>query len=182
MFSKLKALVGLKNSWVIVFSIVQKMITQNFTSKHGSICKSKNPSYCFWVQDKNWHLGTWNLHFQAIPCVIEKFRLILFALYMKAITLISPEFSELSLWPNTQSFEIWSIPPRLEVLPLTQNYQTEQKDFDSKKPSRCLHLYSAQITSPQLSQVTLQPEFNLNNVTVFIHLFVVSCSTILEEI
>ena len=63
---------------------------------------------------------------------IEKFRLIVFALYIKAITRISPEFSELSLWPDTQSFDIWSIPPRLEVLPLTQNYQTEQKDFGSK--------------------------------------------------
>ena len=30
MFSKLKALVGLGKFWVIVFSIVQKMITQNF--------------------------------------------------------------------------------------------------------------------------------------------------------
>ena len=63
------------------------------------------------------------------------------------------------------SFDIWSIPPRLEVLPLTQNCQTEQKEFDSKMPGRCLHLYTAQITSLQLSQVTLQPEFNLNNVT-----------------
>ena len=84
---------------------------------------------------------------------------------MKAITLISPEFSELSLWPDTQSFDIWSIPPRLEALPLTQNYQTEQKGFDSKMPDRRLHLYSAQLASLQLSQVTLQPEFNLNNVT-----------------
>ena len=133
-----------------------------FTSKHGSICKSKNPSYCLWVQDKNLHMGTRNCHFQAIQCVIEKFRLIVFALYIKAITLISPEFSELSLWPDTQSFDIWSIPPRLDVLPLTQNYQTEQKDFSSKIPDRCLHLYSAQIT---FLQVTLQPEFNLNNVT-----------------
>ena len=32
-------------------------------------------------------------------------------------------------------------------------------------PDRRLHLYSAQITSLQLSQVTVQPEFNLNNVT-----------------
>ena len=64
-----------------------------------------------------------------------------------------------------QSFDIWSIPPRLEVLSFTQNYQTEQKDFDSKMPDRRLHLYCAQITSLQLSQVTLQPEFNLNNVT-----------------
>ena len=94
-----------------------------------------------------------------------KFRLIVFALYIKAITRISPEFSELSLWPDTQSFDIWSIPPRLEVLPLTQNYQTEQKDFDSKMPDGRLHLYSAPITFLQLSQVTLQPEFNLNNVT-----------------
>ena len=40
----------------------------------------------------------------------------------KAITQISLEFSELSPWPDTQSFNIWSIPPRLKVLPLTQNY------------------------------------------------------------
>ena len=52
-----------------------------------------------------------------------------FALYIKAITRISPAFSELSLWPDTQSFDIWSIPPRPEVLHLTQNYQTEQKEF-----------------------------------------------------
>ena len=68
-------------------------------------------------------------HFQAIPCVIEKFRLIVFALYIKGITRVSPEFSELSLWPDAQSSDIWSIPPSLEVLPLAQKYQTEQKDF-----------------------------------------------------
>ena len=51
------------------------------------------------------------------------------------------------------------------ALPLTQKYQTEQKDFDSKMPDRCLHVYSAQITSLQLNQVILQPEFNINNVT-----------------
>ena len=88
-----------------------------------------------------------------------------FALYIKAITRISPAFSELSLWPDTQLFDIWSIPPRLEVLHLTQNYRTEQKEFNSKMPGRCLHLYSVQITSLQSSQVMLQPEFNLNNVT-----------------
>ena len=82
-----------------------------------------------------------------------------------AITRISPEFSELSLWPSTQSFDIRSIPPRLKVLPLTQKYQTEQKDLDSKIPDRRLRVYSVQITSLQLNQVTLQPEFNLNNVT-----------------
>ena len=97
--------------------------------------------------------------------VSEKFRLIALALYIKAITRISPEFSELSLWPNTQSFDKWSIPPRLKVLPLTQKYQTEQKDFISKMPDRRLNVYSAQITSLQLNQVTLQPEFNLNKVT-----------------
>ena len=97
--------------------------------------------------------------------VSEKFRLIVLALYIKAITRISPEFSELSLWPDTQSFDKWSIPPRLEVLPLTQQYQTEQTDLNSKMPDRCLNVYSAQITSLPLNQVTLQPEFNLNNVT-----------------
>ena len=76
--------------------------------------------------------------------------------------------SELSLWLDTQSFDIWSIPPRLEVLPLTQKYQTEQKDFDM--PDRRLHVSdSAQIASPQLNQVTLQPEFNLNNATCILY-------------
>ena len=128
-------------------------------------------------------LTTRNCHFQAVSCVIQKFQLIIFALYIKTITQISPEFSELSLWLDTQSFDICSIPPRLEVLPLTQKYQTEQKDFDSKMPDRCLHVYSAQITSLQLNQVTLQPEFDLNNVTcIYTDLFVVSCSIILEQI
>ena len=109
--------------------------------------------------------------------------MIVFALYIKSITRISPEFSELSLWLDTQSFDIWSISPRIEVLPFAQKYQTEQKDFDSKMPDRSLHAYSAQITSLQLNQVTLPPEFNLNNVTcISTDLFVVSCSTILEEI
>ena len=118
-------------------------------------------------------LTTRNCHFRAIPCVIEKFRLIMFALFLKAVTRISPEFSELSLWPDAQSFDIWGIPPRLKVFPWTQNYQTQQKDFDSKMLDRRLYVYSAQITPPpppppplfQLNQVALQPEFNLNNVT-----------------
>ena len=130
------------------------------------VCKSKSPSFFvfFWYRTKinNWN---WKCHFQAIPCVIEKFRLIVFALYIKVITRISLGSSELSLWPDTQSFDKWSIPPRLEVLHFTQNYKTEQKNFDSKMPDRHLHLYSDQITSLQLSQVTLQPQFILNNVT-----------------
>ena len=65
----------------------------------------------------------------------------------KAITQNSPEFSELLLWQDTQSFDIWGIHPRLEVLPLTQKYQTQQKDFDSKMPDRCLCMYSAAIKS-----------------------------------
>ena len=134
-----------------------------------------------------WSIGqkltTRNGHFQAIPCVIEKFRLIVFALYIKTITRILPEFSELSLWLDTQSFDIWSIPPRLEVLPLTQKYQTEQNDFYSKMVDRRLHVYSAQITSLQINQVTLQSEFNLNNVTcIYTDLFVVSFSIVLDEI
>ena len=36
----------------------------------------------------------------------------------------------------------------LEVLPLTQKYQTQRKDFNSKMPDRCLHMYSAQINLP----------------------------------
>ena len=86
-------------------------------------------------------------------------------MYIKAITRISPEFSELSLWPGIQSFDIRSIPPRLKVLHLTQKDRTEQKDFDSKMQDRYFHVYSAQITSLQLNQFELQPEFNLNNVT-----------------
>ena len=130
------------------------------------VCKSKSPSYFFFLGiGQKLTTGTWKCHFQAIPCVIEKFRLIVFALYIKVITRISLGFSELSLWPDTQSFDKWSIPTRLEVLHFTQNYQTEQNDFDSKMPDRHLHLYSDQITSLQLSQVTLQPQFNLNNVT-----------------
>ena len=125
----------------------------------------KNSKLFFWVYDINWQLGTGNCHFQAIPGAIEKFRLIVFALYIKVITRITPEFSELSLWPDTQSSDIWSIPPRVNVLPLTQKYQTEQKDFDSKMPDRRLHVYSVQITSLKLNQVTPQPEFNLNKVT-----------------
>ena len=65
---------------------------------------------------------------------------------------------------------------------LDTKYQTEQKDSDSKMPDRRLHVYIAQITSLQLNQITLQPELSLNNVTRIIHLFVVSCSTILEKI
>ena len=55
---------------------------------------------------------------------------------------------------------------------------------DSKIPDRCLHVYSAQITSLQLNQVTLQPEFNFNYVTcIYSDLLVVSSrSIILEEI
>ena len=34
---------------------------------------------------------TSNCHFQAIPCVIEKFRLTVFALYIKVITQNSPD-------------------------------------------------------------------------------------------
>ena len=37
----------------------------------------------------------------AISCVIEKFQPIAFALYIKAIALNSPEFSELSLWQDS---------------------------------------------------------------------------------
>ena len=64
-----------------------------------------------------------------------------------------------------QSFDIWGIPPRLEVLPLRQKYQTQHKDFESKMPDRCLRVYSAKITSLRLNEVTLQLKFNLNIVT-----------------
>ena len=43
----------------------------------------------------------------------------------KAITTRnSPKRSELLLWQDAQSFDIWEIPPRLTVLFLTQKYQT----------------------------------------------------------
>ena len=73
-----------------------------------------------------------------------------FHVYIKAITRNSPEFSELSLWPDTQSFDMWGVPPRLEILPFTHKYQTQQKDFGSKMPDRCLYVYSAQTTSLRL--------------------------------
>ena len=78
----------------------------------------------------------------------------------KAITWNSSESSELLLWQVTQSFGIWGFSLRLEVLPLTQKYHTQQKDFDSKMPDDA----SICIVLP-LNQVTLQPKFNLNNVT-----------------
>ena len=56
---------------------------------------------------------------------------------------------ELLLRQHTQSFDIWGISPRLEVLPLTQKYQTQQKDFDSTMPddaSMCIMLRLNQVT------------------------------------
>ena len=104
-----------------------------------------------------------NYHFQPIPCVIEKFRLTVFFLYINAITRNSPDFSELLLWPDTQSFDIRGIPPRLEVLPLTQKYQTQRKDFDSKMRDRHLHVCNVEVTSLRLDQITLQPKFDFND-------------------
>ena len=53
MCAKLKALVGLEKFWVVVFSIVQEMITQKFHfPKHGYICKSQIPSYLFGYMTK----------------------------------------------------------------------------------------------------------------------------------
>ena len=66
---------------------------------------------------------------------------------------------------DPRTYILLSIPPRPKVLLLTQKYQTEQNHFDSKMPNRWLHVYNAQITSLQLSEVTLQPEFNFDNVT-----------------
>ena len=104
------------------------------------------------VFDTGQKMTTWNLnyHSQPILCVIEKFRLIVLSLYIKAITRNSPDFSELLLWPDTQSFDIWGIPPRLEVLPLTQKYQTQRKGFDSKMRDRHLHLCNVEVTSLRL--------------------------------
>ena len=139
MFSKLKALVGLEKFYRFKYSA--KSHNSKFSLPSMVPCaKVKVQVIVFGYRTKSdiWELG---IVTSKHPCVIEKFRLIIFVLYMKAITQVSPEFSELSLWPNTQSFDIWSIPPRLEVLPLTQNYQTEQKNFGSKMIDRCLHLY-----------------------------------------
>ena len=60
-----------------------------------------------------------NCRFQVILSVIEKFRSISFALYIKAITWNSPgrkcrsfrASSDLSLWPETQSLDIWGEDP-----------------------------------------------------------------------
>ena len=144
------------------------MITRIFASKHGSICKSKIASYRivfgYRAKNDNSELGIVSSN-RFHTCVIEKFRRIVFALYMKAITRTSLEFPELLLWPDTQSFDIQGIPPRLEVLPLTQKYQTQRKDFDSKMPDRCLYVCSVRITFLRLNQITLQPKFDFNNST-----------------
>ena len=79
------------------------------------------------------------------------------------ITQNSPEFSELLLWLDTQSFDIQGIPPGLEISPLTHKYQTQRKHFDQKVPDRRLHVYLAQVTSLRLIQNTLQPKFDLNS-------------------
>ena len=61
------------------------------------------------------------------------------------------------------SFDIRGTPPRLEVLLLTQKYQTQRKDFDSKMPDRHLYVFSVQETSLRLDQIALEPKFDLNN-------------------
>ena len=81
------------------------------------MCKTKIASYRFLVQGKKMTTRNLNRHFQPIPCVIEKFRLIVLSLHIKAITRNSPELSELLLWPDTQSFDIRGIPSRLDVYP-----------------------------------------------------------------
>ena len=63
------------------------------------------------------------------------------------ITRNSRKCSELLLWQDAQSFDMWGIPPRLTVLFLTQKYQTYQNDFNSKMPDRCLHVYNSVIKS-----------------------------------
>ena len=55
--------------------------------------------------------------------------------------------------------------PTLEVLLLTQKYQTQRKDFNSKMRDRHLHVCNVEVTSLRLDQITLQPKFDLNNAT-----------------
>ena len=62
----------------------------------------------------------------------RKFRLIVFALYIKATTRISPEFSELSLWLDTLPFDIWGIPPRLKSFTLDTKVPNSAKRFGLK--------------------------------------------------
>ena len=97
--------------------------------------------------------------------VSEKFQLTVLFLYIKAITRNSPDFSELLLWPDTQSFDIRGIPPGLEVLPLTQRYQTQLKKFRLKMRDRRLQVCSVQVTSLRLDQIILKSKFDFNNGT-----------------
>ena len=106
-----------------------------------------------------------NCHFQPIPCVIEKFRLIVLSLYIKAIIRNSLEFSELLLWRDTQSFDTRGIPPRLEVLPLTQSTKRNEKILTQKCGIDTIHLWNVEVASLRLDQITLQPKFDLSNVT-----------------
>ena len=109
MFSKLKALVGLEEFWVIIFSVEFSL-----------------PSMVSYVKVK----------FQVIVFMyrtkIDNSELSLpsNSMYHRKIQTYKYRFCpELLLWKDTQSFDIWGISPRLEVLPLTQKYQTQQKDL-----------------------------------------------------
>ena len=154
MFSKLKALIGLKK--ILSYHFQYRV----FTSKHGFIRKVKFQVIVFRyrakIDNSEWSLPSTSMYHRKIPTYTYRFCPV-----HKAVTWNSSGFSELLPWQDTQSFDIWEISPRLEVLPLTQKYQTQQKDFDSKMPddaSVCIVL--------RLNQVTLQPQFNLNNVTL----------------
>ena len=84
-----------------------------------------------------------------------------FPLYIKAVSRNSSEFSELLLWPETQSCDIWD-PSKTRSFTLDTKVQNSEKRF---RLGKNLHVCSVQVTSLQLDQITLQPKFDLNNVT-----------------
>ena len=84
-----------------------------------------------------------------------------FPLYIKAVSRNSPEFSELLLWPETQSFDIRD-PSKTRSFTLDTKAQNAAKRF---RLGKSLHVCSVQVTSLQLDQITLQPKFDFNNAT-----------------
>ena len=74
-----------------------KIDNSEFSLPSNSMCYRKIPAYHF--------------------CPVHK----------ATITQNSPKCSELLLWQDAQSFDIWGIPPRLTVLFLTQKYQCNKK-------------------------------------------------------
>ena len=140
MFSKLKALVVLEKFRVIIFSIefsLPSMVSYVKVKFQVIVfmCRAK-------IDNTELSLPSNSMYHRKIQTYMYRF------------------CPELLLWQHTQSFDIWRISLRLEVLPLTQKYQTQQKDLDSTVPddaSMCIVL--------RLNQVTLRSKFNLDNVT-----------------